>query len=95
MIVIARHSFKFQKRGQLFLYTDDETASIAAVCVRCFRENPKHESHPLGSTLGSLRSRLPLSANEAVSSYGLFGPGLYPAWIASCSVMYLPFLVVP
>jgi hypothetical protein len=37
----------------------------------------------------------PLSANEAVSSYGLFGPGLYPAWIASCSVMYLPFLVVP
>jgi hypothetical protein len=37
----------------------------------------------------------PLSANEAVSSYRLFGAGLYPAWIASCSVMYLPFFVVP
>jgi hypothetical protein len=29
------------------------------------------------------------------SSYGLFGAALYPVWIASCSVMYLPFLVVP
>ena len=37
----------------------------------------------------------PLSANEAVSSYRLFGAGLYPASIASCSVMYLPFFVVP
>jgi hypothetical protein len=37
----------------------------------------------------------PLSANEAVSSYRLFGAGLYPAWIASCSVIYLPFFVVP
>ena len=37
----------------------------------------------------------PLSANEAVSSYRLLGAGLYPAWIASCSVMYLPFFVVP
>jgi hypothetical protein len=28
-------------------------------------------------------------------SYRLLGAGLYPAWIASCSVMYLPFRVVP
>jgi hypothetical protein len=28
-------------------------------------------------------------------SYRPFGARLYPAWIASCSVMYLPFLVVP
>jgi len=30
-----------------------------------------------------------------LSSYRLVGAGLYPAWVASCSVMYLPFLVVP
>jgi hypothetical protein len=30
-----------------------------------------------------------------LSSYRLVGAGLYPAWIASCSVMYLPFFVVP
>jgi len=30
-----------------------------------------------------------------LSSYRLVGAGLYPAWIASCSVMYLPFRVVP
>jgi hypothetical protein len=29
------------------------------------------------------------------SSYRLLGAGLYPACFASCSVMYLPFLVVP
>jgi hypothetical protein len=33
--------------------------------------------------------------DEEFRSYGPFGAGLYPAWIASCSVMYLPFLVVP
>jgi NADPH:quinone reductase-like Zn-dependent oxidoreductase len=30
-----------------------------------------------------------------LSSYRPLGAGLYLAWIASCSVMYLPFLVVP
>jgi hypothetical protein len=30
-----------------------------------------------------------------LSSYRPFGAGLYPACFASCSVMYLPFLVVP
>jgi hypothetical protein len=30
-----------------------------------------------------------------LASYHLVGAGLYPPWIASCSVMYLPFLVVP
>jgi len=29
------------------------------------------------------------------SIYGPFGAALFPAWIASCSVMYLPCLVVP
>jgi hypothetical protein len=29
------------------------------------------------------------------SSYRLVGAGLYPACFASCSVMYLPVLVVP
>jgi hypothetical protein len=33
--------------------------------------------------------------DEGFRAYGPFGSGLYPAWIASCSVMYLPFLVVP
>jgi hypothetical protein len=28
-------------------------------------------------------------------SYRRFGAGLYPVWIASCSIMYLPVLVVP
>src|SRR6266550_4508403 len=32
--------------------------------------------------------------NYPLSSYRLVGAGLYPAWIASCSVMYLPFRVV-
>jgi hypothetical protein len=31
----------------------------------------------------------------ALCSYGPFGAGLYPVWIASCSIMYLPLLVVP
>jgi NADPH:quinone reductase-like Zn-dependent oxidoreductase len=30
-----------------------------------------------------------------LSSYRPLGAGLYPACFASCSVMYLPFLVVP
>ncbi len=30
-----------------------------------------------------------------LSSYRFVGAGLYPAWIASCWVMYLPFRVVP
>jgi hypothetical protein len=31
----------------------------------------------------------------SLSSYRPFGAGLYPACFASCSVTYLPFLVVP
>jgi len=31
----------------------------------------------------------------ACLSYCPLGAGLYPACIASCSIMYLPFLVVP
>jgi hypothetical protein len=39
--------------------------------------------------------RNPSNSYLALSSYGRFGAVLYPAWTASCSVMYLPFLVVP
>ena len=35
------------------------------------------------------------NSHLALPSYCPLGAGLYPAWIASCSIMYLPFLVVP
>jgi hypothetical protein len=43
---------------------------------------------------GTCRQAIGIAAYP-LSSYRLVGAGLYPACFASCSVMYLPFLVVP
>jgi hypothetical protein len=45
--------------------------------------------------LSLLRASEKGNDDEEFRSYGPFGARLYPAWIASCSIMYLPFLVVP
>jgi hypothetical protein len=58
-----------------------------------------HEALKPFSFDGASRPRLMCRSQELftypLSSYRLVGAGLYPAWIASCSVMYLPFRVVP
>jgi len=57
--------------------------SVEAVLVRSARADPDRCARSQGLFIYPL------------SSYRLVGAGLYPAWIASCSVMYLPFRVVP
>jgi Na+/citrate or Na+/malate symporter len=73
-----------------------ETYIRAGTCRQAMGVTIVSRSLPLGSTttLAALpaMSRLPAAP---LSSYRLVGAGLYPAWVASCSVMYLPFLVVP
>jgi len=81
----ANRRFQFQKRSQLFIRPHNVMLSVAAMCI----SNPD-------------RSRVAIDGWDAAPTPtgfdGLYRPlaaALSPSLIASASLTYLPFLVVP
>jgi hypothetical protein len=76
------------------LETYNDLGGEVANFFRVLRRHKKQLVEQIGLTAFS-RAQLRWKNTWPLFSYGRFGAGLYPVWIASCSVMYLPVLVVP
>jgi hypothetical protein len=89
--------FQFHKRGQLFICVHDKTLSVVAMRVRIQivlpSESPAEIQPRLQPALLSLSAMI--SQYFTDDRYRPFAAALSPSFIASASLTYLPFLVVP